>query len=106
MDILGNGIYDNRDHGVILNGGASICDNDIISNDMCGLLVQTTSFEEKDGTTKITTDSKVIGKSILSRAMFAIMEKLGGSFTAQEAENIENLKKVIEENTTDYYPTI
>ncbi len=68
--------------------------------------VQTTSFEEKDGTTKITTDSKVIGKSIISRAMFAIMEKLGRAFTTQEAENIENLKKVIEENTTDYYPTI
>ena len=38
------------------------------------------------------------------RSMFAIMETFGGSFTAQEKKNIEALKKVINENTTDYYP--
>lgn len=64
---------------------------------------QTTSFSEKDGKTVIETDSKVIGKGLMMRAMFAIMEKLGGSFTAQEAKNIEQLKKVIETNTTDYF---
>jgi hypothetical protein len=65
---------------------------------------QTMSFEEEDGKTTISTDSKVMGKGIMMRSMFACMEMLGGSFTAQEAKNIEALKKVIEENTTDYYP--
>jgi len=37
------------------------------------------------------------------RSMFAIMETLTGSFTKQETKNIEALKNVIEENTTNYY---
>ena len=65
---------------------------------------QTMTFEETEGKTTISTDSKVMGKGIMMRSMFATMEMLGGSFTAQEAKNIEALKKVIEENTTDYYP--
>ena len=65
---------------------------------------QTMTFKENDGKTTIATDSKVIGKGLMSRSMFAIMEILGGAFTAQEAENIEALKKLINENTTDYYP--
>jgi hypothetical protein len=36
--------------------------------------------------------------------MFALMEIFGGAFQAQEVKNIEALKRVIEENTTDYYP--
>ena len=65
---------------------------------------QTMSFAEVDGKTKIKTDSEVLGKGIVSRSMFAIMQKLGGAFTKQEAKNIDALKRVIEENTTDYYP--
>ena len=65
---------------------------------------QTTYFSEKDGKTTIKTDSKVSGKSIMMRSLFAVMEMFGGSFQAQEAKNVEALKKVIEENTTDYYP--
>ncbi len=64
---------------------------------------QTISFKENDGKTTVKTDSKVIGKGIMSRSIFAIMETLGGAFTAQETKNIEALKKVIEENKTDYY---
>ena len=37
------------------------------------------------------------------RSMFALMEMLSGSFITQEAKNIEALKKVVEENVTDYY---
>ena len=66
--------------------------------------LQTISFKEEDGLTSVKTDSKVIGKNIMTRSMFAIMEMLGGSFTAQETKNVEALKKLIEENTTDYYP--
>ena len=38
----------------------------------------------------------------MGRSMFALMHMLG-MFEAQEAKNMEALKKLIEENTTDYY---
>ena len=65
---------------------------------------QTTTFSETDGKTTIKTDSKVSGKNLLYRSMFATMEILGGSFQGQEVKHVEALKKLIEENTTDYYP--
>jgi len=65
---------------------------------------QTTSFVEKDGKTTIKTDSKVLGKGIINRSIFALMEMTAGMFQAQEVENIDNLKKVIDSNTTDYFP--
>jgi len=68
------------------------------------LFDQTTSFSEEGGKTTIKTDSKVTGKGMMMRSMFALMERLGGSFYKQEVKNIEALKKVIEDNTTDYYP--
>ena len=68
------------------------------------LFDQTTSFVEADGKTTIKTDSKVDGKGMMMRSMFALMEMFGGAFQKQEVANIEALKKVIEENTTDYYP--
>lgn len=63
---------------------------------------QIITFKENNGKTTITTDSKVIGKNIVSRSLFAIMEMITGSFTAQETKNIEALKRVIENNTTSY----
>ncbi len=68
------------------------------------LFDQTTTFREKDGKTIIKTDSKVKGNGMMMRSMFALMEMFTGSFQAQEEKNIEALKKVIEENTTDYFP--
>ena len=68
------------------------------------LFDQTTSFAEADGKTIIKTESTVEGKGMMMRSMFALMEMFTGSFKKQEVENIEALKKVIEENTTDYYP--
>lgn len=65
---------------------------------------QTMTFEENDARTSIKTDSRVIGKSLFMRSMFACMETLTGSFTKQETKNIEALKRVIEENSKDYYP--
>lgn len=65
---------------------------------------QTTSFSETDGKTTIKNDSKVMGKGVMMRSMFALMEMFGNAFQTQEVKNIEALKKVIEENTTDYYP--
>ena len=40
---------------------------------------------------------------MMMKSMFAMMEIFTGSFQSKEAENIEELKKVIESNTTDYY---
>ena len=65
---------------------------------------QTISYSSEDGATTIVTDSKVIGKGLTMRSMFALMEMLGGAFKKQEVKNIEALKMVIEENPTDYYP--
>ena len=65
---------------------------------------QTTTFSENEGKTTIKTDSRVSGKDLMMRSMFALMEMFGGSFQAQEEKNVEALKRVIEENTTDYYP--
>ena len=68
------------------------------------LFDQTIYFSETDGKTTIKTDSKVSGKGMMMRSLFALMEMFSGSFQAQEVKNVEALKKVIEENTTDYYP--
>ena len=65
---------------------------------------QTMSFNEADGKTTIKTDSKVVGKGMMMRSMFAMMEMFGGGFTKQEVKNMEALKKLINENTTDYFP--
>jgi len=68
------------------------------------LFDQKTSFSEDNGKTIIKTESTVKGKGMMMKSMFAIMEMFGGSFEAQEGKNLEALKKVIENNTTNYYP--
>ena len=65
---------------------------------------QIMTFSEADGKTTIKTDSKVMAKGIFMKSMFAVMETLGGGFTKQEGKNMEALKKLINENTTDYFP--
>ena len=65
---------------------------------------QTIFYSETDNKTSIKTESTVSGKSIMMRPVFALMEMFLGAFQAQEEKNIEALKNVIEENTTDYYP--
>lgn len=67
---------------------------------------QTMYYADNDGVVTVRSDSKVIGKSVSMRSMFFLMEMLGGAFQKQEAKNIDALKKVIEENTTDYYPAV
>ena len=68
------------------------------------MFFQKTTFDEQGGKTKIKTESRVEGKGIMMKSMFAIMDMLTGSFQSQEEKNINALKKVIESNTTDYYP--
>ena len=64
---------------------------------------QITTVAVKNGKTTIKTDSKVAGKGLMMRSMFALMEMLTGSFTAQETKNIEALKVVINENKKNYF---
>jgi hypothetical protein len=61
-------------------------------------------YSENNGKTSVKTESTVSGKGIMMRSMFALMEMFTGSFQAQEEKNIEALKKLINENSTDYYP--
>ena len=65
---------------------------------------QTISVSGSGNKASVKTESKVRGKNIIMRSMFAVMERLTGSFTTQEVKNIEALKAVIEKNSTDYYP--
>lgn len=62
------------------------------------------TFTESEGKSTFRTQATVRPKGMMMRSMFALMEIFAGSFTAQETKNIEALKKVIQENTTDYYP--
>lgn len=65
---------------------------------------QTIRFAETEEGSRITTESKVLGKGVMMRAMFGWMEMLFGSFTAQETKNQEALRELINANTTDYFP--
>lgn len=57
---------------------------------------QTIRFAKISGGTQIKSESEVKGKNIFTKAMFAAMEMFTGSFTKQEAENFEALKKLID----------
>ncbi len=65
---------------------------------------QTISFSENNGETTIKSESQVMGKNIMMKSMFALMEMFTNSFQKQEQENFDNLKKVINDNTTNYFP--
>ncbi len=54
-----------------------------------------------DNTTTITTATEFIGQGAIMRSMFALMK---GSFKPVSEDMNAKLKKLIEENTTDYYP--
>jgi hypothetical protein len=59
-------------------------------------------FGESDGKTNVKTVSTVSAKGVMMRSMFAITEMLIGAFQKQEEFNINNMKKVIDENTREY----
>lgn len=66
---------------------------------------QKITFKETGGGTIIRSHSEGKGKGLMMRSLFAAMDMLTGSFKKQEVENFEALKKVIETNATDYYPS-
>ncbi len=57
------------------------------------------SMKEEDGKTRIHTISTTSGNGIFAKSMVSFMT---GAMKAQEDENLNNLKNVIEENTTIY----
>lgn len=58
---------------------------------------QTIYHSFSNGKTTVRSDSEVIGKNLVMRSMFALMETLGGSFTTQEQKNFDALKIALEE---------
>ena len=61
----------------------------------------TIDFSENDGKTTIKSSTIAKGEGLFMRSIFSFME---GSMQAQEDENMNNLKTLIEENTTNYFP--
>jgi lipopolysaccharide export LptBFGC system permease protein LptF len=58
-------------------------------------------FIDKDGKTLIKSSTITEGDGMFMRSMVSFMK---GSMQTQEDENMNNLKKLIEENTTNYFP--
>lgn len=59
------------------------------------------SFEEKDGKTIIRSKSKVMGNGLFNQS---IVSMLTSAMKEQEEKNLSSLKRLIEENTTNYFP--
>jgi len=62
----------------------------------------TLKMEDENGKTKISTNTSAVGNNFFSKSVMALM---GGMIKAQEETNLANLKRTIEENTTDYFPS-
>jgi len=58
-------------------------------------------FTEEGGKTTIKTKSTTVGNGLFAKSMISFMQ---GSMQAQEDENLTILKKLIEENTKNYFP--
>lgn len=59
-------------------------------------------FTEKDGKTHLKSSTVTKGVGMFMRSMVSFMKN---SMQDQEDENMNNLKKLIEENTTNYFPS-
>lgn len=62
VELRGNGIYDNRSHGIISKGDGTIIENDIIGNRECGLqLIQTADMKVQSlGSASLLSSSKIL----------------------------------------------
>ncbi|MGB0882000.1 MAG: SRPBCC family protein [Vicingaceae bacterium] len=80
---------------------------EIIPNESVSMLFEmdfmnmdyTLSMINVDGQTKINSSSVVKGNGMFAKSFIALM---GGTFSAQEDNNLNNLKQTIEENTKEY----
>ena len=59
------------------------------------------TFVENAGKTTIKTTSKTIGNGLLAKSMISFMPS---AMQAQEEKNLGSLKKLIDNNTKDYFP--
>ena len=66
-------------------------------------MVYTLKMNSENGKTKIKTNTTVEGNGMVSKSFIALM---GSSFKTQEDTNLNNLKKTIEKNTTNYFSEI
>ncbi len=60
-------------------------------------------FSEKDGKTSIKSATTTTGLGIMMKSLVSFMK---GSMQTQEDVNMNNLKVLIEGNTTDYFPVV
>ena len=58
-------------------------------------------FEEQGDQTTITTKSTTVGNGMLAKSIISFMPS---AMKTQEDENLNSLKKLIEDNTKDYFP--
>ncbi len=59
------------------------------------------TLDESAGKTTVKSTSKVLGNGLFAQSLVSFMK---GTMKKQEDINMNNLKKVIEENTTNYFP--
>ncbi|MFK8005828.1 MAG: SRPBCC family protein [Saprospiraceae bacterium] len=96
---------ENGQESVILETIKTIRPNEHINMDfvMEGVMAMDyqVDFTEKNGKTHITSSTVTKGIGMLMRSMVSFMKS---SMQDQEDENMGNLKKLIEGNTTNYFP--
>ncbi len=96
---------DNGQESIIVETIKSITPNKQINMDfvMEGVMNMDYSlnFTEKDGKTTIKSSTNNKGEGIIMKSMMPFMKS---SMKAQEDENMNNLKKLINENATNYFP--
>lgn len=96
---------DNGEESIIVETIKSIRSNEYIAMDFEMENVMNMAYEieflESDGKTKIKSSTVTKGTGILMRSMMSFMKN---SMKAQEDENLNNLRTLINENTTNYFP--
>lgn len=96
---------DNGQESIIVETIKSITPNKQINMDfvMEGVMNMdyTLDFTESNGKTTIKSSTTNKGEGIIMKSMMPFMKS---SMKAQEDENMNNLKKLINENTTNYFP--
>ncbi|MGB0851245.1 MAG: SRPBCC family protein [Bacteroidia bacterium] len=96
---------DDGQESKVLETITSVVPNEHIAMDFVMPDVMTMDYKmeisEKDGKTHIKSSTIAEGTGLFMQSMFSFM---GSSLKAQEDENMNNLKEVIDNNTTDYFP--
>lgn len=97
---------DNGQESVVLETIKSIDPNEQITMDfvMEGVMLMdyTIDFNEENGKTHIKSSTTTKGDGVFMRSMVSFMK---GMMQSQEDENMNNLYKLIEGNTTNYFPS-